>query len=348
LSDTSSDQKISKEAPQNHLYVIYMASSDQQHPLKRHRVFASDNSDEIRHILIERYGASEFDARKNLFGVGSLLRLSQVDVACLYFSDNARVIFPATGYFRQPHAIAGSGQIGIGIRQVDVDSNSTCLIPSDETADCRFGSQLGQITIRIADAALRRKFAAMTGHSVSSRFEFAQSDIISLNSRLQRFRRLLNHLVSEIDTGDSMSDLFLEEFSQLLITKFLTANKHNFSGLLERSPLSDPRPYKIRVVEEFIEANWDKPISIEDIASHTGIGTRNLFAAFKRARGYTPMSFLRSVRLQRARRILQTPATDSSVSAVYLKCGFQNAGHFAHYYRQAFGELPSETLARAR
>jgi AraC-like DNA-binding protein len=320
LSDTSSDQKISKEAPQNHLYVIYMASSDQQHPLKRHRVFASDNSDEIRHILIERYGASEFDARKNLFGVGSLLRLSQVDVACLYFSDNARVIFPATGY----------------------------LIPSDETADCRFGSQLGQITIRIADAALRRKFAAMTGHSVSSRFEFAQSDIISLNSRLQRFRRLLNHLVSEIDTGDSMSDLFLEEFSQLLITKFLTANKHNFSGLLERSPLSDPRPYKIRVVEEFIEANWDKPISIEDIASHTGIGTRNLFAAFKRARGYTPMSFLRSVRLQRARRILQTPATDSSVSAVYLKCGFQNAGHFAHYYRQAFGELPSETLARAR
>jgi transcriptional regulator GlxA family with amidase domain len=33
---------------------------------------------------------------------------------------------------------------------------------------------------------------------------------------------------------------------------------------------------------------------------------------------------------------------------VYSKCGFLNAGHFARYYRQAVGELPSATLANAR
>jgi len=33
---------------------------------------------------------------------------------------------------------------------------------------------------------------------------------------------------------------------------------------------------------------------------------------------------------------------------VAFNCGFGNLGHFAREYREAFGELPSETLARAR
>jgi transcriptional regulator GlxA family with amidase domain len=43
---------------------------------------------------------------------------------------------------------------------------------------------------------------------------------------------------------------------------------------------------------------------------------------------------------------LATP--DASVTGVALACGFHNGGHFAKDYREAFGELPSLTLARAR
>ena len=36
------------------------------------------------------------------------------------------------------------------------------------------------------------------------------------------------------------------------------------------------------------------------------------------------------------------------VADVARACGFQNAGHFAKEYREAFGEPPSETAARVR
>jgi transcriptional regulator GlxA family with amidase domain len=38
----------------------------------------------------------------------------------------------------------------------------------------------------------------------------------------------------------------------------------------------------------------------------------------------------------------------ATVVAVAFACGFSNPGHFARDYRQAFGELPSATLAGAR
>ena len=37
---------------------------------------------------------------------------------------------------------------------------------------------------------------------------------------------------------------------------------------------------------------------------------------------------------------------DNSLLSVMLKCGFQNAGHFARDYRRAFGARPSDTLRR--
>jgi transcriptional regulator GlxA family with amidase domain len=101
-------------------------------------------------------------------------------------------------------------------------------------------------------------------------------------------------------------------------------------------------------VEEYIEANWRRALTIEEIAEETGVGVRSMFLTFKRARGYTPMSFLQRVRLEQARRMLQTPDETTSVTAVGLWCGFHNAGHFARYYRQAFNELPSATLAMAK
>lgn len=100
--------------------------------------------------------------------------------------------------------------------------------------------------------------------------------------------------------------------------------------------------------EEYLSANWDKAITIEELAQHTNIGVRSLFAIFREQRGYTPMAFLQTVRLRHAREMLQSPAASASVLSISLKCGFLNAGHFARYYRQAFGELPSAKLANAR
>ena len=152
----------------------------------------------------------------------------------------------------------------------------------------------------------------------------------------------------EADREDAtLPDIAIAECEQLLMVLFLTSNKHNFSRLLDgRAPQA--APWQVRVVEEYIRANWQRPITIEALAEATGVGIRSMFKTFKDARGYSPMAFLRQVRLDQARRMLQLPDPTTSVTGVGLSCGFSSLGHFAHDYREAFNELPSVTLAVAK
>ena len=106
-------------------------------------------------------------------------------------------------------------------------------------------------------------------------------------------------------------------------------------------------PAHVRRAEEFIEAHWDQVIGIESLVEATGVGARAIFKAFQQTRGYSPMAFARMVRLKHARAMLAAPDAETTVTLVAFACGFGNLGHFARDYRQAFGERPSQTLARA-
>jgi AraC-like DNA-binding protein len=52
--------------------------------------------------------------------------------------------------------------------------------------------------------------------------------------------------------------------------------------------------------------------------------------------------------LERARERLQSAEPTDTVTTIALECGFAHLGRFPTTYRTAFGELPTETLARAR
>ena len=58
------------------------------------------------------------------------------------------------------------------------------------------------------------------------------------------------------------------------------------------------------------------------------------------------MAFAKAVRLKRARQFLMSGDPGVTVLATAFNCNFASPGHFARDYREAFGELPSETLAR--
>jgi len=59
------------------------------------------------------------------------------------------------------------------------------------------------------------------------------------------------------------------------------------------------------------------------------------------------MTYLREVRLRRAHdELLASPPSSTTVSAVASRWGIVHLGRFAAAYRAAFGESPSQTLAR--
>jgi transcriptional regulator GlxA family with amidase domain len=60
------------------------------------------------------------------------------------------------------------------------------------------------------------------------------------------------------------------------------------------------------------------------------------------------MAFVKQVRLSHARQMLVGARPGTTVAHVSYMCGFGNLGNFAKEYRNAFAELPSDTLRTAR
>jgi tetratricopeptide (TPR) repeat protein len=73
-----------------------------------------------------------------------------------------------------------------------------------------------------------------------------------------------------------------------------------------------------------------------------------LEAQFKLHLGTTPMGWVRKTRLARARQQLLASREEANVTDIALANGFTELGRFSARYRQAFGELPSQTLKTSR
>lgn len=127
---------------------------------------------------------------------------------------------------------------------------------------------------------------------------------------------------------------------------------HELPTIRER-PLIEPRrqpptTWQVRRAEEYIETHWDQPITIAGLARATAASARSIFFHFKNSRGQSPMSFLKQVRLEHARAMLETSGVGRSVTEIAVQCGFGNLGHFAGDYFKRFGERPSDTLKRSK
>jgi transcriptional regulator GlxA family with amidase domain len=188
---------------------------------------------------------------------------------------------------------------------------------------------------------------AILGFRPKASLEFDPS-VDNTRPEVQVLRQLMAFLAGQLDsTSANLPPLVLESLEQALIVALLFANRHTFTGLLEQN-VPDVSSRQVRQAEEYIEANWNKSVRILDLIGLTNVSSRSLFKSFKAARGYSPMAFAKMVRLKHAREMLSSGDSSTSVTTVAFNCGFGNLGHFAREYREAFGELPSETLARTR
>jgi AraC-like DNA-binding protein len=97
----------------------------------------------------------------------------------------------------------------------------------------------------------------------------------------------------------------------------------------------------------FIHANLDQPLSIEKIAAAAATSHRTLNRAFHVVLDETPYSYVQKLRLNRIRHELVTDAEAAcTITTVAHRWNIAEMGRFAAWYRDLFGELPSQTLMR--
>lgn len=105
---------------------------------------------------------------------------------------------------------------------------------------------------------------------------------------------------------------------------------------------------RVRMAEEYMRARSDEPLSMDEVAREVGVGLRSLQLAFMEVRAMGPRDVLLQMRLERAHERLCAAGPSDTVTSIALDCGFAHLGRFPAAYRVAYGELPTETLARSR
>jgi AraC-like DNA-binding protein len=299
--------------------------------------------DRMAFLGLERLEVARGDGR---FSVRcNHLQMSGIGLNYCAYASEVSLEFAQASFIRQIFNIDGTGRYAAGQLSGEIARGSwTPAIPTGTPLKLEFGCGYRQLALRIEIDALKRNLGALIGQEVDGLvFDTAAAHppaMTSLRRRIFQFATDFN------ERGRYFSELVAAEVERMVIMNFLMCHRHNYTHLLLREPLPSTSS-SVRIVEEFIEANWDRPIDVPAMARVARVSARSLFRQFKQDRGYSPADFAKQVRLNRAREMLEQPAQDSSVTQVALRCGFQNPGHFARDFRLAFGELPSETLKKS-
>jgi len=88
----------------------------------------------------------------------------------------------------------------------------------------------------------------------------------------------------------------------------------------------------------YIDANYDKPISLADIAKSSNLSVSRLAHIFKEQMGITIIDYLTSVRIERAKQLLL--ATDQNCTEICFQVGYNNQSYFTRIFKELVGMTP--------
>jgi len=307
--------------------------------------FTSRSLEYVRGCMSTLFGATRFEvAPSGQECTAHYLRLNDVTLIHARYLEKHSMSFGEASFIRQYFTLRGAGRFSAGPRAGAISIGSPSpIIPANTAFDLDF-EQSDMLVLRIEYSALKRYLGMLIGREIDKELVF--HDMVS-NPAVGSLRRGAFHFASDYNArGKNLSDLVITETERILIMKFLMSNWHNYTLFLLKTP-PQPSNSAVRNVKEFIEANWDKPIDIEGMASVANVSARSLFRQFRKECGSSPLEFAKQIRLTRAKEMLERAGPDTTVVSVAYRCGFQNAGHFARDFKLAFGELPSDTLKRS-
>ncbi len=122
-----------------------------------------------------------------------------------------------------------------------------------------------------------------------------------------------------------------EEIFYFLISHLL----HKYGMILEKELTNCAED--IEKACSYMEENFAKHISLNELCNHIGMSKSTLLRAFTKSKGVTPYCYLENVRVSKAKNFLEQGVALSEVAQM---TGFSDQSHFTNYFSRFIGISP--------
>lgn len=103
---------------------------------------------------------------------------------------------------------------------------------------------------------------------------------------------------------------------------------------------------QINAALQRMHARFAEPFSVAEIAGEVGMSVSAFHHQFKALMASSPVQYLKSVRLHKARELIVNDGSSASVAASSV--GYESASQFSREFKRFFGASPSEEARRVR
>lgn len=142
-------------------------------------------------------------------------------------------------------------------------------------------------------------------------------------------RSSFENLVKEYEKNDSNDDHFSCCLLSLLLFMYSSKDSHISVAYTEE---------KFRDILEYIEENYAEILGIEDITNALSISRGTLFRLFRKHFKTSPMTYLNSVKIQKACKLLAD--RHKNITEIALECGFNSCTYFDRVFRESTSTTP--------
>ena len=109
---------------------------------------------------------------------------------------------------------------------------------------------------------------------------------------------------------------------------------------VQSSDSSFPHSRRINRIVQFVEKNYNRKISLEDVGEQVGMSASSVSRLFKKRTRHNFWDYLNGFRIDRAAQMMIE--TEHTISEISYACGFNNISNFNRVFRERIGTTPSD------
>jgi AraC-like DNA-binding protein len=300
------------------------------------------------HAILPRASMSARGLDSWLFELGQANLGSEMTLTTVSYDREVEIKAPPLDdFFVMQFTLCGRCAVSLGEDEILVEPGKVCVLNPTRPVLQKMSADYRQMAVKIDRSLIEGLLSRELGHELRNALEFELRPTL-VQGRAATLARTMSALWNDLQMSESgyATKRVQKRFQETAAALLLTALPHNYSLEFERSG-DQAAPYFVRRAEDFMHEQASEDIELDEICAAAGVSLRTLQNGFRRFRDTTPMAYLKSIRLETARKALaQSCQTGASVTEIAFECGFTHLSKFAQDYKQRFGETPSATARR--